>query len=75
MYVLGLYTQAEVTKYNVSRRRLKSRAEEGYSPVCKALCPLITFQSSAGHVKPDAKMGGPPSKAKYSPVTDSEQVP
>jgi hypothetical protein len=31
--------------------------------------------SKAGHVKSCLKMGGPPSKAKYSLVTDSEQVP
>ena len=31
--------------------------------------------SSAGHVKPGAKLGGPPSKAEYSPVTDSGPVP
>ena len=27
------------------------------------------------HVKPGQKPGGPPSKAKYSPMTDSELVP
>ena len=32
-------------------------------------------QSSAGHVKPRAKQGGPPSKAEHSPATDSEPVP
>ena len=31
--------------------------------------------SRAGHVKPCLNMGGPPSKPKYSLVTDSEQVP
>ena len=30
-------------------------------------------QSSAGHVKPGMKQGGPPPKAKYYPVTDREQ--
>ena len=29
------------------------------------------FQSTAGHVKPGGNMGGPPSKPKYYPVTDS----
>ena len=29
------------------------------------------IQSTAGHVKPGGKMGGPPSKPKYYPVTDS----
>ena len=31
--------------------------------------------SKAGHVKSCLNMGGPSSKAKYSLVTDSEQVP
>ena len=29
------------------------------------------IQSTAGHVKPGGKMGGPPSKPKYYSVTDS----
>ena len=31
--------------------------------------------SKAGHVKSCSNLGGPPSKPKYSTVTDSEQVP
>jgi len=31
--------------------------------------------SRAGHVKPRSKQGGPPSKAKHYPETDSEPVP
>ena len=31
------------------------------------------IQSTAGHVKPGGKTGGPPSKPKYYPVTDSEE--
>ena len=31
--------------------------------------------SKAGHVQSCLKMGGPPSKPKYSLATDSEQVP
>ena len=30
-------------------------------------------QSTTRHVKPCGNMGGPPPKAKYYPVTDSEQ--
>ena len=45
---------------------------EGDSPVwVKALKSL----SKAGHVKSCLNMGGPPSKPKYSLVTDSELVP
>ncbi len=32
---------------------------------------LRRIQSTARHVKPGGKMGGPPSKPKYYPVTDS----
>ena len=31
------------------------------------------IQSTAGHVKPGGKTGGPPSKPKYYPVTDREE--
>ena len=31
------------------------------------------IQSTAGHVKPGGKMGGPPSKPKYYLVTDREE--
>ena len=31
--------------------------------------------STAGHVKPGGKLGGPPSNPKYSPLTDSAPVP
>ena len=51
-------------------------AREGESPVSKSsVSVLIVIPSRAGLVKPGLKLGGPPSKAKYSPVTDSEQVP
>jgi hypothetical protein len=33
------------------------------------------YLSKAGHVKPGLNLGGPPSKAKYSSMTDSEPVP
>ena len=33
----------------------------------------ISIQSTAGHVKPGGNVGGPPSKPKYSLVTDSVQ--
>ena len=35
----------------------------------------VSIPSRAGHVKPGLNQGGPPSKAKYSLVTDSEPVP
>ncbi len=51
---------------------MESPAGAGDSPVgVEAHASL----SRAGHVKPCLNVGGPPSKPKYSLVTDSEQVP
>ena len=56
----------------VKQNGLESPAIAGDSPVCVEICGSL---SRAGHVKPCLNMGGPPSKPKYSLVTDSEQVP
>ena len=48
---------------------------EGDNPVSEMYLTPDGIQSTAGHVKPGRKSGGPPSKAKYSLATDSEQVP
>ena len=34
----------------------------------------VSIQSTAGHVKSRWKKGGPPSKPKYYPMTDREEV-
>ena len=44
----------------------------GDSPVCEVRVDVL---SRAGHVKSCLKIGGQPSKAKYSLLTDSEPVP
>ena len=44
----------------------------GDSPVREVQFDVL---SRAGHVKPCLNIGGPPSKAKYSLLTDSEPVP
>jgi hypothetical protein len=36
---------------------------------------IFVLSSRSGHEKPWLNLGGPPSKAKYSSMTDSEQVP
>ena len=36
---------------------------------------MLSILSRTGHEKPCLNLGGPPSKAKYSLLTDSEQVP
>jgi len=51
---------------------LGSVAIAGDSPVFEARWDVL---SRAGHVKSCLKIGGPPSKAKYSLLTDSEPVP
>ena len=56
-------------------KELERSAIEGDSPVFEFAWTLDEDQSTAGHEKPCGKMGGPPSKAKYYLVTDSERVP
>ena len=43
------------------------------APYLKA--KTINYMSRAGHVESGLNMGGPPSKAKYSLLTDSVPVP
>ena len=47
----------------------------GESPVGENRVRSDEFQSTAGHVKPGGKQGGPPSKPKYYLVTDRGAVP
>jgi len=54
---------------------LESWTIVGESPVCEVVSTLKGIPSRTGHVKPRSNPGGPPSKAKYSLVTDSEPVP
>ena len=51
------------------------QAKDGNSPVGENAKPLSWHPSRAGHVKSGLNLGGPPSKAKYYPMTDSEPVP
>ncbi len=47
----------------------------GESPVSEIDNLLASILSRTGHEKPCLNLGGPPSKAKYYLLTDSEQVP
>ena len=47
----------------------------GESPVFERRFVLVEIQSTAGHVKPGGKQGGPPSKPKYYLMTDRGAVP
>ena len=48
---------------------------EGESPVIKKKSKSNCILSSMGHEESRVNQRGPPRKAKYSCVTDSEQVP
>jgi hypothetical protein len=65
-----------VTKSSLRRMILERSTREGDSPVAeKGEISVFIFLSTMGHVEPRGNLGGPPSKAKYTPATDSEQVP
>jgi len=48
---------------------------DGDSPVREIKIHPREFLSTTRHVKPCGNLGGPSSKAKYYPMTDSERVP
>jgi len=54
---------------------VESRTPDGESPVAENITSLHSNSSSMGHVESRVKQQGPPCKAKYSWVTDSEVVP
>ena len=56
-----------------SRSGMERPDTEGNIPVGEIGKPAGRYQSTTGHVKPGGKQGGPPPKAKYYLVTDSEQ--
>ena len=58
------------------RSPLEWGARDGESPVAEAhIITEVEFLSNARYEKPGVKLGGPPSKAKDSRVTDSGRVP
>ena len=71
----GPYTMDGVTKRRGSGTTWEGRRNRVKAPYAKPRLLRVRFPSSAGHVKPGANLGGPPSKAEHSPVTDSEPVP
>ena len=54
---------------------MESETQEGESPVNEMQQSLVSILSRTGHVKSCLNPRGPSRKAKYSLVTDSEQVP
>ena len=71
---MGLWSYNEVTKV-YSRSVLGKHTKEGESPVSEIYDSASNIQSTAGHEKSCRKQAGPPAKAKYSLMTDSEAVP
>ena len=57
------------------RTQLESWAAAGDSPIAESPTGPTRIPSRAEHVKLRPNPGGPPSKAEYSLMTDSEQVP
>ena len=55
-----------------SRMVLGKPAEGGKSPVGEIMESMDWIQSTAGHEESGGKSGGPPPKAKYDLVSDSE---
>ena len=62
-------------KGRCERNGMERPAAAGESPVREAPPLDPRSPSTAGHVKPGGKQGGPPSKAEHSPMTDSGRVP
>ena len=61
---------------SVSGTLLERRAIDGESPVDEDhVFQAVRFLSNARYESPGVNLGGPPSKAKDSRVTDSERVP
>ncbi len=59
-----------------TRTPLERGARDGESPVAeREVLVLVECLSTARHEEPGGKLGGPPSKAKDSRVTDSGRVP
>ena len=67
----GVRTAKE--KRKASGTVLGKPAEEGESPVHEKVKGTGGIRSSAGHEEPCVKAGGPPPKAKYHTVTDSDK--
>ena len=64
-----------VTKAKRSGTAWEGRRNRVRAPYADRIAPARRHPSTAGHVKPGGKLGGPPSNPEYSPVTDSAPVP
>jgi hypothetical protein len=73
--VLGVAGAGKQLQRHRKQNGLERSTAEGDSPVCECESPVLlpAYQSSTELVELCVKPGGPPSKAKYSSTTDSEQ--
>ena len=69
--VVGLVTW----HFKFQLNNLGRLAIQGDSPVSEKIRKPNEYLSMTGHGKSGLNLGGPPSKAKYSSITDSEPVP
>ena len=60
---------------NSNRNVLEKHTIDGESPVYERKVEISGIQSSTRHEKSRMNNGGPPPKAKYYLMTDSEEVP
>ena len=59
----------------INRTQLEIWNVGGNSPLGESQDNQVLIQSTTRHGKPCGKQGGPPPKAKYYLMTDSEAVP
>ena len=71
----GAHPPGGVRKPRASGSAWEGARDRVRAPYAKARGLPAAARSTAGHEEPGGKQGGPPSKAKYHPVTDSGRVP
>ena len=71
----GRAPPAAVTKRRASGSAWEGAPQRVRAPYAEPAARGPAAPSTAGHVKPGGKQGGPPSKAEHLPVTDSGRVP
>ncbi|KAG2239904.1 hypothetical protein Bca52824_091263 [Brassica carinata] len=70
-----MYAEARINDKPTESEAVECRTLDGDSPVAESITSLCSDPSSMGHVESRVNQQGPPCKAKYSWVTDSEVVP
>ena len=78
--VEGARSRGRTPRGGVTKRQASGRTWEGppqrvRAPYAEPAASPRAAPSTAGHEEPGGKQGGPPSKAKHVPVTDSGRVP